>query len=231
MANTEIDLEVLHAGIEKAIRDQFPSLKIVEFYREEDERTPPKPNELPACLLEMSEMDPAPDIDPGTEQLAVNARFEARVMLGFRTPKAKLEIRKLAAALAVFVRMKRWPHPTETGKTLPTGPAEVLAIMRDDFNPDLDRYEIWRVEWQQTIHLGTSVWNDDGVTPGAPLYSWVPEIGFGNEDKYRDALETLPPTLRSMLDEVTDGGLDGTKQAMTDLDVEVNETMPCRERS
>jgi len=193
-ANTDIDLAVLHAGIEKAIQAQFPSLKLVEFYREEDDRTPPRPDELPACLLEMSEMEPTPDVDPGTEQLAVNARFEARVIIGFREARAKLEVRKLAAALAVFVRLKRWPHPTEPGKTIPTGPAEVTSIMPDDFNPELDRFEVWRVEWVQPLHLGNTIWKDEGVTPGAPLYSWRPQIGHGHEGDYKDVVPDLSPS-------------------------------------
>lgn len=193
-ANTEITLDELHQAIEVAIRAQFPALKLVEFYREEEERSPPTPDQLPACLLEMSEMEPTPDIDPGTEQLAVNARFEARLVIGFRTPKAKLEIRKLAAAFAVFLRLKRWPRLANPAVTLGTGPAEVTTIMPDDFNPELDRYEVWRVEWLQPLHLGTSIWKDEGVTPQAPLYSWRPDIGFGHEDDYQDAVPDLSPS-------------------------------------
>lgn len=192
-ANTEITLDELHQAIESAIRAQFPDLKLVSFYREENERAELRKDELPACLLELSEMEPTPEVDPGTEQLAVNARFEARLIIGFRTPRAKLEIRKLAAALAVFLRLKRWPHPTEPGKTVPTGPAEVIAIMPDEFSPELDRYEVWRVEWTQALHLGEGIWKDDGVTPGTPLYSWVPEIGQGHEGDYKHAVPDLSP--------------------------------------
>lgn len=192
-ANTEIDLGELHQAIENAIRAQFPDLKLVAFYREDDERAELRRDDLPACLLELSEMEPTPEVDPGTEQLAVSARFEARLIIGFRTPRAKLEIRKLAAALAVFLRLKRWPHPTEPGKTVPTGPAEVVAIMPDEFSPELDRYEVWRVEWTQTLHLGTSVWKDDGVTPGTPLYSWSPQIGHGHEGDYKDVVPDVSP--------------------------------------
>lgn len=192
-ANTSIDLGELHQAIEAAIRAQFPSLKLVEFYREEEERRPPTDAQLPACLLEMSEMNPTPDIDPGTEQLAVSARFEARLVIGFRTPKAKLEIRKLAAAFAVFLRLNRWPSITAPGETIPTGPAEVITIMPDDFSPELDRFEVWRVEWQQPLHLGDGIWNDDGLTPDAPLYSWTPNIGTGNADKYQDAIPDVTP--------------------------------------
>lgn len=189
-ANTNIDLAVLHQQIEAALAAQFPTLATVGFYREESERDPLKDDQMPACLLELEELEPAPSDDPMTEQLPVYARFAARVVIGFRTANAKLEIRKLAASVAAYLRKNpRWPHPTITGKTLPTGPAEVLAIIPDDFSPELDRYEVWRVEWRQLIHLGDTFWTNEGVTPSAPLYSWSPDIGTGHEDDYKAVLQ------------------------------------------
>ncbi|WP_441228013.1 hypothetical protein AB7813_08385 [Tardiphaga sp. 20_F10_N6_6] len=193
MANaiTNVDLADLHDAIVRDIQAQFPALKIVQFYREETDREAPKPEELPACLLSLCEMEPAPDVDPGTEQLAVHARFEARLIVGFRTPQAKLEVRKLAGAFAAWLRLRRWshPNPTKDGQTLPTGPAYVISIMPDDFSPVLDRFEVWTVEWlQDTVHLGNTIWTDEGMTPGHPMYSWLPDIGTGNEDKYQPAI-------------------------------------------
>lgn len=198
-AKTDIDLADLHQAIEQNIRAAFPGLKTVAFYREETERTPLQPSELPACILELSELEPTPDVDPGTEQLAVNARFEARLVIGFRTPRAKLEIRRLAGSFAAWLRLRRWVLTTQPDedaepvtRNLPTGPADVVAIMPDEFDPELDRFEVWRVEWLQPLHLGIGVWTDEGVTPGAPLYSWAPRIGHGHEQDYQDALPPYP---------------------------------------
>lgn len=185
-ANTEIDLAQLHFAIENAIKAQFPAFKIVEFYREEDNREPPTPEQLPACLLELEEMDGALDIDPGTEQLAVRARFKARVIIGFRTPRAKIEVRKLAGALAA------WMHKNRRFHGQPTGPLEIISLQPDEFDDRLDRFEVWAVEWVMVLHLGETVWKDDGVTPDAPVYSWLPDIGDGNADKYQDA---VPPPM------------------------------------
>lgn len=189
MANaiTNIDLGELHQAIQAAIQAQFPAFKIVEFYREEEDRKPPPPEQLPACLLEMSEMEAALDEDPGTEQLPVYARFEARVMIGFRTPRAKIEIRKLAGALAAWIFKNKHFH----GK--PTGPAEIIGLSPDDFDPELDRFEVWRVEWRSIVHLGETIWTDEGVTPSAPLYSWSPDIGNGNAHKYQDVIPDVTP--------------------------------------
>lgn len=172
--NTELDLEALHDAIVVAIRAQFPDLLHVEFYR--DERTPPS---VPSCLLELTELEASPELDPGTEQLAVTAHFEARLILGFREPRVKLEARKLAAAFAAWLRLRRWPGVT-------TGPAMVVGAHPDDYEPELDQFEVWCVEWQQVIHLGSTVWKNDGVIPARILTAFSPEVGIPYEDGYTE---------------------------------------------
>jgi hypothetical protein len=160
-ANTNISLDVLHDAIVADIRAKFPSLVTVEFYREDRKSLP-----LPACLLTLTEFEASPDDDPGTEQLAVMANFEAELLIGFKTLKAKQSIRLLAAQLAAWLHNRRWDNPTGTTPKLPTGPCLVAGAYPDDFQPELDNYEIWRVEWQQIVHLGETVWTNEGVTPG-----------------------------------------------------------------
>lgn len=186
-ANTNIDLEILHDAIVADIKAAFPSLVTVEFYQDEPEMRKNLP--IPACLLTLSEMEVDPEIDPGTEQLAVNATFEAYFIINsLRTPRAKLAIRKNVAAFIAWLRLRRWTNPADTSKKLPTGPAYVMGGYPDDFQPEIDKYEVWRVEWQQVIHLGETIWTDEGTTPQNPVYSWSPDIGNGNEDKYQDAV-------------------------------------------
>ena len=170
--NTVTTLDAVHVGIVNAIKAQFPTLQTVEAYRLDRKSMP-----TPACLIEMTEMDTAPEFDPGTEQLPVNARFEARFAISFRqgSNNPKLEVRKLAAAFAAFARLKRWGCPI--------GPAEVIGCYQDDFDPELDQFECWRVEWQQLILLGDTVWTDGGTVP-VPVFSWAPEIGAAHEPEY-----------------------------------------------
>lgn len=185
-ANTEVDLVVLHAAIVSDIQAAFPQLRTVEFYRADRKELP-----MPSCLLEMSEMEALPDDDPGTEQLCVMATFEAQLSIGFRTPNAKQAISILAANLAAWLRKRRWTNPGGETPRLPTGEAMVVGAYRDDFSAiggqraqDLEQYEVWRVEWQQRIHIGQSVWNEEGDTPAIVYVSQAPDIGLGNEDKY-----------------------------------------------
>lgn len=182
MANAiiETDLAVLHEQIGAKLSEAFPAFQVVEFYREEDERAPLKEAQLPALLLEMSELEPDLESDPGTEQLPAIARFEARIVVGFRTAQAKVEVRKLASAVAAFMHKNKRFY----GKG---GPVTVDAIVADDFYPELDRFEVWRLDFSIRVWLGETVWTNDGITPLQPVYSWVPNIGIGNEDKYEDS--------------------------------------------
>lgn len=170
--DTTVSLDQVHDGIENAIRSQFPDLH-VEFYREDRKGLP-----LPACLLEMTDMEGAPDHDPGTEQLAVTVTFEALLVMSFRQAdkNAKREVRKLAGALAAFARLQRWGCPI--------GPAEVVGAYPDNFEPELDQFECWRVEWRQVVHLGETVWNNDGIPPAAVFLGIAPNIGAAHKDDY-----------------------------------------------
>jgi hypothetical protein len=123
-------------------------------------------------------MENAPDEDPGTGQLAMDCRFEAEIILGFRTPEVKLAARKLAAAMAVWLKWRHWPD-------IIGGGAEIIGCYPDQFNPKLDQYEVWRVEWHQIVHLGENELADiGGVIPTTVLGSWQPDIGTGHEGDY-----------------------------------------------
>lgn len=174
--DTEIDLDELTNAIVASIDAAFPVFATVEAYRE-DRRSLP----APACLVQLVDLEPDPEADPGTEQLAVIARFEAQVVLGFREPNARRAAPKLAAALALHIQRKRWGLPVEA--------ATVTAIEPDDFTPELDQFEVWRVDWQQIVHLGASVWTNDGTLPTVILTSFAPDIGTANEDDYKPVTE------------------------------------------
>lgn len=169
--DTAIDLDALTDAIVASIAEAFPVFETVEAWRE-DRKTLP----APACLIELVDLEPDATVDPGTEQLAVHAHFEAYVVLGFRTPQVKRAAPKLAAAVALHIRNQRWGLPVQA--------AQVTAIEPDDFTPGRDEYEVWRIDWQQIIHIGESVWNNDGTLPAIVLTSFAPEIGQANEESY-----------------------------------------------
>lgn len=172
--NTETNLADLHDIITATIQAQFPTMETVEFYREREQKLT-----VPACLLDLTEVEPEPDEDPGTGQLAARCRFEAELVLPFRTVKGKLAVRVQAAAFAAWLhKLSRWPGVVQAGNI------EVTAVHKSDFSPELDQYEVWRVEWQQVLHFGQSIWTDDGTAPTTVMLGYSPEIGAAHEDKY-----------------------------------------------
>lgn len=177
-ANTEITLDAVHDAIVAAIRAQYPTLETVSDYPDERVRVA-----TPACLVELADLEPG-DMDPGTGQQAVLARFQARIVIGFRETKAKRAVRAWSAAFIAFLRGQRWG--------LPVGPARFVSAGPDEFSPELDQYEAWLIEWEQVLHLGETVWRDDGLPPAQLYLGYSPRIGPPHEADYRpvDGLPT-----------------------------------------
>ncbi len=124
---SNLDLDLLHDAVIATIKVQFPALVSVEDYGADR-----KDLGIPAVLVELIDMEPDPDSDPGTEQLPVMSKWVARIVMGFRTPNVKREIRKLAGALGVLVHQNRWAQAIS--------PAQVTYIGPDAFDPDYDRF-------------------------------------------------------------------------------------------
>ena len=179
-ANTEITLDALHDAIIAAIRSHYPTLETVADYPDERVRVT-----TPACLIELADLDPG-ETDPGTGQQAVLARFQARIIIGFREPATKRAVRTLAASFIAFMRGQRWG--------LPVGPARFVSAGPDEFSPELDQYEAWLIEWEQTLHLGQTVWRDGGTPPTQIYLGYSPRIGPPHEADYLP-VEELPPEI------------------------------------
>lgn len=175
MANSKLttDLRAMHDAIVAEISAAFPVFQTVEFYRPDRKEMP-----TPACILELDELPTSPDSDPGNGQQAQEARFVAHLVIGFLTNNARLEIRLLASAVSAFLHERRWAGVT-------CDHAIVAGAYEDDFKPELDQFECWRVEWSHIVFIGTDVWDETGaVRPQTVFMGQSPDIGAGNEDKY-----------------------------------------------
>lgn len=171
-ADTQIDLDALHQAITDSIRQAFPSLQTVDEYPDDRRKVA-----VPAVLVELTELSAAPDDDPGTGQLALEAQFEARYIIGFRGLAQARLIRSNAATLAHHIHRQRWGLPIE--------PARVTACMPDEFSPELDQYHVWRVEWSQIVHIGANEWIDNGITPSEVYVGVQPYIGPDHVEEYQ----------------------------------------------
>lgn len=179
--NDGTDLEAMHQAITDVSAAAFPGVHF-EFYRQ-DRKNLPLGNGVdhPSAygLLSLMEFEPG-DTDPGTEQQALTARFEAEFVIKSLQAGAKIKVRTLAGSFAAFLRKQsRWPGVL-------SGPAHVMGCFRDDFSPELDQYEVWRVEWSQEVFLGTGVWGATGELPQQVLFSFVPVVGVPFEPDYQD---------------------------------------------
>lgn len=178
--NPQVDIDKLHADILAAVKAQFPDFKTVEFYRDDEAEVFP----LPACLLAMSEPDPLPDSDNGTGQWPLLLRFEAHIVMGHTSPATRINVRKAALAMATWLYQR--------GRFAPCDPTQVIACEPDEFAPQADKFQIWRVEFVMRGYLGQTAWNNDGTVPTDVVYSWSPAIGTGNEGAYTPVLDGPP---------------------------------------
>ena len=168
--DTQIDLDQLHQAIIDSIKARFPELQTVEDYE-----APRKQLSVPACLIELTEMEPD-DRDTGTEQLHITLIFEAHLIIGFKTEQAKRAVRKLAAALAHHINKNRWGQKID--------PARVTTVFDNAFSPEQDKYETWTVEWRQNGLIGENIWTNEGELPSQVFIAWAPEVGVEHEDGY-----------------------------------------------
>ena len=171
MDDGPIPLGAVYTAIEEHIKDAIPGLAYVGTMPEGIEVVTP-----PAVVLELVGFGDA-DKDPGTGEVAVEARFEARVIVGQEEPNCLHVAAFVAAQLAVLLRMQSWRLPVEF--------AEFVRAERDWSRPELDSFAVWVVEWTQIIYLGVEVWPWDNQAPGSLVFAFDPDSGPGSEHHYQ----------------------------------------------
>ncbi|MBU0680105.1 MAG: hypothetical protein KKD73_01665 [Proteobacteria bacterium] len=130
---------------------------------------------IPALFVELTEMVAA--ADPGTEQLALTARFTAWIVFDRSQADDHLQAANLAAAVA-----HRIYKASRFGLTV--GPASITHLGAADFKPELIGYTVWAVEWSHEIRLGDSIWDGTGIIPTEIWMGITPLTGTGNEAEY-----------------------------------------------
>ncbi|MBA8757911.1 hypothetical protein HCR18_02310 [Wolbachia pipientis] len=147
----------LHNAICTTLKKEISVIQTCEIY-------PAIRKELvaPAVFVELSSFEKGHD--PGTEELALKARFEARIVVDGTVEDSSVVVRELAAEIARVVNRNTWGIKN-------ISPAEFLSAEVDDFKPELDAYLVWLVEWTHELHLGKSIWL------GTEVISHTIEIG------------------------------------------------------
>lgn len=161
-------LEQLYQAIERHIRVHLPGVQSVAVWPNIDDRI-----SLPAVFVELAEMEPGQD--PGTGEVGLSCKFEARVITDPIQSDHHQQAAFLAGQLAVLLRMQSWDVEVE--------PAEFVRAMQDWTKPELDGYTVWVVEWTQQIYLGEAQWPWPDEPPGTLVLNIEPGDGaFRPED-------------------------------------------------
>ncbi|WP_341823226.1 hypothetical protein [Wolbachia endosymbiont (group A) of Clivina fossor] len=140
----------LHQAICNKLREEIPAIQTCEMYRAVRREII-----APAVFVELVSLEPGKD--PGTEELALRARFEARVVVDGTVEDSQVVVRSLAAEVARVVNKNTWDVENVSA-------GEFISAGGDDFRPELDAYLVWMVEWVHEIHVGKSIFSG-GVTP------------------------------------------------------------------
>src|SRR6266576_1715581 len=141
----------LHNAICTTLKREISSIQTCEIY-------PSIRKELvaPAAFVELSGFEKGHD--PGTEELALKARFEARIVINSTIENAPIIVRSLAAEVARVVNKNTWNVKN-------VSPGEFISAEIDGFRPELDAYLVWLVEWSHQLHLGKSIWTENKIKP------------------------------------------------------------------
>ncbi len=168
------ELDDFHNAILEGIRTHFAGrLKTVAMYDVGNT----DPIETPAALLVMESGGKREDLGDG--RFPLRCLITVHCILGFKTKNLALELRKFAASSIRLVDGNRWG--IEESVDLPDISGQD-AIGPGEFRPGQDGYDSWYATWEQTIYLGESVWNLEGVTPEKIYLGQAPEIGAAHED-------------------------------------------------
>ncbi|WP_143689641.1 hypothetical protein [Wolbachia endosymbiont of Nilaparvata lugens] len=146
-----MNLKDLHDKICTTLKREIPAIQTCEVY-------PAIRKELvaPAVFIELSSLEQGKD--PGTEELALKARFEARIVVDSTIENAPLIVRTLAAEVAKVVNKNTWNIKN-------VSPGEFISAEIDGFRPELDAYLVWMVDWSHQLHLGKSIWTENKIKP------------------------------------------------------------------
>lgn len=160
MSEQPSSLGLLYGAIETRISEAIPGLAYIGTMPDKLHRLA-----LPAVVLELAEFEPGRDL--GTGEVGVDARFEARFIVGSEQEECQKQAAFAAAQLAVLLRMQTWGLEVEQ--------AEFVRAAQDWSRPELDGYAVWVVEWTQGIYLGEEEWPWPDQPPGTLVLAVGPD--------------------------------------------------------
>lgn len=160
----------LHRSVIVGLKRSIPAIQYCDCYPTVQTKLP-----APAIFVELASFEA--DQNLGTDEIMLNAKFEARIVVDSTVTNAYFAIRELAVAVAAVVANNRWGCNVS--------PAELTTATADNFSPELSAYLVWLVEWSHKFIIGTNVWSDAGYIRPHTVYAGIePETGIPHQPKY-----------------------------------------------
>lgn len=94
---------------------------------------------------------------PATDELALVAIFEARLVVDSNIEHAYFYSHGLITKLAHFINLNNFNQNIT--------PATLKSISEDAFRPEFDNYLCWLVEWSHELYIGKNIFDETGFPP------------------------------------------------------------------
>jgi hypothetical protein len=167
MADKLQNLEQLHDAIRTGLAARLADVPSVFCYPADAGALA-----LPAILIDLVRL--APGRDPGSGETGLRAHFQARIVADAAAPGAALQVRGLAARIALALCHEQWG--------LPIGAAQWQGAAADAVQPS--GRLAWLLEWTHEIELGDPAWPYPDSTGLALMLGLDPDTGPGHEGDY-----------------------------------------------
>lgn len=166
----------VHEAIKAKLRETFPKVTVDDYNPE------PELSVLaPALLLELEEFPMGADV--GDDRYPAACRFSVHCVLGWEVKSLALELWEFSAAVAQLIR-KSGVWVKGGVLTKPEG----LEVYPGSFRKDTQQgYDSRVVTWNQTLYLGESMWNADGITPQEIYLAYAPGGDVPPADEHEKA--------------------------------------------
>ena len=156
-----LDIKEFLVTVRDDLENEFGSeFAEIVFFPIKDDLSESKYRDLPvpALLFDLYLIEPTPDQDLKTEQLAVDLKMVAFLAYPADHPRVQIVIREMAARIAAYIFKQ-----SKFG--MPVGEAIIENIQFETESELTEYYVVWCVEWRHGAVLGTSVFDTDSQKP------------------------------------------------------------------
>lgn len=151
-----------------------PWASVVDSYPEETVK-----HIAPASIFwGITEIEPASDRDNGSGEMELQLSVTVLVAVSTQEANSELLVRELATVLIANI------HKSRLASGAGYKPARVTRSAASEFEPHLDGFSVWAVEFEQSIVIGKQLITAIEFTPGKVYGGVAPNIGADHVNDY-----------------------------------------------